>query len=206
MFFPFELYTKRCSFWRAFRIYMNYFGTERRWSARSTTAGVNDVRAYHCQGLRESQEAFENSRNSLFCRANFALSFEVLHDLNHRSIAENIAKQWKIGKGRFFNGQLEHVILSIAAFFNSKSEKAETLDLEVSHYGLSFEIKKSKIIFFAPAGLGGGFMDRLLSFFTRRRLVELSAAAKKHSRPIDWSVQCKADRTQSDWSLPLRIK
>ena len=75
--------------------------------------------------------------------------------------SENSEKRGKVDF--FFNGQLEHVTLSIAAFFNSKSEKAESLDLEVSHYGLSFEIKKSKIIFFAPAGLGGGFMDRLLN-------------------------------------------
>ena len=72
----------------------------------------------------------------------------------------------KRGKVDFFNGELEHVTLSIAAFFNSKSEKAETLDLEVSHYGLSFEIKKSKRIFFVPAGLGGGFMNRLLNTFS----------------------------------------
>ena len=48
-------------------------------------------------------------------------------------------------KSIFFNGQLEHVTLSIAAFFNSKSEKAETLDLEVSSYGLSSEILQLKI-------------------------------------------------------------
>ena len=59
-------------------------------------------------------------------------------------------------KSIFFNGKFEHVTLSIAAFFNSKSEKAETLDLAVSHCGLSFEIKKSKINFFAPASFPSG--------------------------------------------------
>ena len=72
------------------------------WSARLTTSGCDDVRAHHCQGLHHSQGAFENSRNSLFCRANFALSFEVLHDLNHWSVADKIAKQWKLGDSRFF--------------------------------------------------------------------------------------------------------
>ncbi len=67
----------------------------------------------------------------------------------------------KSKKTQFFKAQLEQDTMPLAAFFITKSERAETLDLQVSDYGLSFEIFKSKKRF-APLGFVGALADALL--------------------------------------------
>jgi hypothetical protein len=55
-------------------------------------ATSNVIIAHHGHGPCQSARVFENSINSLFCRVNLTLSFEILHDLNGQAIAKKIEK------------------------------------------------------------------------------------------------------------------
>ena len=72
--------------------FLGWQGNDRQGRRHQLVATSNAIIAHHGHGPCQSERVFENSINSLFCRVNLTLSFEILYDLNDQAIAEKIEK------------------------------------------------------------------------------------------------------------------